>query len=391
VIKEVKKTKGIKSPVQKVARSQVPGNTRILLFVRAGGRCEFDGCNKYLLHHSLTFTKGIFAQTAHIVAFKPEGPRGRDPFRPTDIDNIDNLMLLCSECHKLIDDHPAYYTRKTLRRYKQNHEDRIYHITGLGPDQKTTIVQLKANIAGQSVDIPVAQVTEAVAPRYPNDLRGFIIDITGIKVEDHTFIHAATQTIKHETERLYAPGMDVERTRHISLFALAPIPLLVYLGRQLSNKIQVDLFQRHRDTGNWTWKATGDSVNYSFDLVQSGQDFSKVALLLSLSGKIHFDDLGSIIDKRFYIYEISLKDIIPNPTFLNRREDLLSFKKIYQISLRKIIEKHGKIEKLHFLPAVPAPIAVLCGHELFPKVDPTLIVYDYNKADGGFAAALEVN
>jgi hypothetical protein len=46
----------------------IPALTKIHLFVRAGGRCEFDGCNKYLLEHSLTLTEGNFAQLAHIVA-----------------------------------------------------------------------------------------------------------------------------------------------------------------------------------------------------------------------------------------------------------------------------------------------------------------------------------
>jgi len=47
--------------------------SRLPLFVRAGGRCEFDGCNKYLLAHPLTLTPGNFAQMAHIVAFREQG------------------------------------------------------------------------------------------------------------------------------------------------------------------------------------------------------------------------------------------------------------------------------------------------------------------------------
>lgn len=50
--------------------------TRMLLFVRAGGRCEFDGCSRYLIEHPVTLTEGNFAQVAHIVAFRIAGPRG---------------------------------------------------------------------------------------------------------------------------------------------------------------------------------------------------------------------------------------------------------------------------------------------------------------------------
>src|ERR1700674_5568382 len=170
------------SPVVRILRG-IHDLTRLQIFVRAGGRCEFNGCNKFLLEHPLTLTQGNFAQMAHIVAFKEEGPRGASATRPAHINDVSNLMLLCPECHKLIDDHPDQYTVAGLEKYKQAHEERIFHVTGLGPDLKTTVVQLKARIAGQSVAIPVAQVTEAVAPRYPTDARGHLIDLTSIDAE----------------------------------------------------------------------------------------------------------------------------------------------------------------------------------------------------------------
>src|SRR3989442_13044181 len=58
---------GATASVVEVTR-RVSHFTRLLLFVRAGGRCEFDGCNKFLLEHPLTITEGNFAQMAHIVA-----------------------------------------------------------------------------------------------------------------------------------------------------------------------------------------------------------------------------------------------------------------------------------------------------------------------------------
>ena len=381
----------IMSAVERVPRTKIKDITRLLLFVRAGGRCEFDGCNEYLLHHHLTLTEGNFAQLAHIIAFKPEGPRGKVGPRPMDINDVANLMLLCPKCHKLIDDNPSYYTRATLEKYKRRHEHRIYHVTGLGPDLKTTVVQLKANIGGHPVNIPVSQVTEAVAPRYPTDLRGFVIDLTGVSGDDQSFLQTAKRNIKQRIELLYDPGMDIERTRHISLFALAPIPLLIFLGRQLSNKIPVDLYQRHRDTGDWTWKTSEETVEYEFRQLRTGTDRSKLSLVLSLSGTIHLDDLPSEIDDDFYVYEITLRDATPNPTFLQTKQDLNIFKDVYQACLREIARNHGTLKAIHLFPACPAPIAVLCGHELFPKVDPALLVYDYDKAKGGFNFTLEVN
>src|SRR5438445_13057633 len=83
------------SPVTRVPSRSISKLTQLLLFVRAGGRCEFDGCNKYLLEHHLTLTEGNFAQVAHIVAFKVAGPRGREGPRPEGINDVANLMRLC--------------------------------------------------------------------------------------------------------------------------------------------------------------------------------------------------------------------------------------------------------------------------------------------------------
>jgi len=46
---------------------------------------------------------------------------------------------------------------------------------------------------------------------------------------------------------------------------------------------------------------------------------------------------------------------------------------------------------IHLFPAVPAPIALLCGRELLPKADPSLMVYDYVDNKQGFKFALQVN
>ncbi len=372
----------IPSPVVQVRRG-IRDLTRLLLVVRAGGRCEFDDHNEYLLQHPLTLTPGNFAQMAHIVAFKEDGPRGKSPLRPVYINDVSNLMLLCPQCHKLIDDHPDQYPVSALQRYKESHEDRIFHVTGLGPDKKTTVVQLKARIAGQTIAIPVAQVT--------TDAKGHLIDLTAINSEGKAFIEEACRCIKQKVERLYEPGMDVHETRHISLFALAPIPLLVYLGSKLSNKVPVDVFQRHRDTEDWVWKDSGIPAEYRFDKIREGRGHGRVALILSLSGKIKPEALPSGIDEQFTIYELTLANMEPNPTYLRQRDDLTRFKDAYQAALRTIVRECGQCDAIHLFPGVPAPVAVFCGREILPKVDPKLVVYDYDKRQGGFTPIIEVN
>jgi hypothetical protein len=387
------KTKNPKArrTISAVSRVSVKPSTKLKLYVRAGGRCEFDGCNTYLLAHPLTLDEGNYAQMGHIVAYKEKGPRGHAD-RPADINDVENLMLLCGPCHRLIDkEQPDQYDRETLEKFKQDHERRIFQLTATKPDRKTTIVQLKSRIGGHVVAIPAADVRQAVAPRFPDDPRGYIIDLTAVRGEDAAAYRVAANTIKQEVQRLYAPGMEVESTRHISLFALAPIPLLVYLGRQLSNKVPVDPYQRHRDTEDWAWKKRGKAVNYKFGVLRKGSDPLKVALLISLSGKLDESDLAKSIGTTFTLYEMTLAEKIPNPTFLRLRDDLTRFRIAYQEALAEIMKTHPGLKEIHFFPAVPAPVAVLCGRELLTKVHPSLLVYDNDKSTKGFKLALKVN
>jgi hypothetical protein len=386
------KAKVNKSPVERINISRdINDTTRVLLCVRAGGRCEFDGCNKYLFRHHLTHAEENFSQMAHIVAFKPDGPRGKSGKRPNDINNVENLMLLCPECHHLIDRRPEDFSRETLEKYKKDHEERILRLTAIKPDSKTTVVQLRSRIGTQTVAIPAPEIHKAVSPLYPQDPQGFIIDLTNIDGQDEAFYQAATRTIRRKIERLYEPGMEVDQTRHISLFALAPIPLLIFLGSQLSNKVAVEPYQRHRDTEDWAWKTEGEPVEYIFRKRRAGTDSSCVALLLSLSGTIQLSELPAEINGKFFIYEITLAKGTPRPSYLRMREDLARFKDVYEEARSSIRRDHGGLTALHLFPAVPAPVAVLCGRELLPKVDPALIVYDNDKSSGGFQQILRVN
>ncbi len=371
----------------------IPEATKILLAVHAGGRCEFRGCNRYLFEHPLTLQGGNFSEHAHIVAFSELGPRGTDGARPEDINSPDNLVLLCATCHKLIDDRPEDYPRAVVEAFKQQHEERIGHVTGLGPDVQTSVVQLKARIAGSAVDIPAPHIYEAVSPRYPVDKRGYIIDLTAYGDKDRDeYYKLASQKIQKQIARIYDPGMDVERTRHISLFALAPIPLLAFLGSCLSNKIAVEFYQRHR-TGDqpWKWKTDGVPARYEVRKRRSGTDKAQVALILSLSGTVNENSLPADIVERFSVYEIALADQTPNVDFLRQRRDLEEFRMVYRNFLSSLTNEHPTIKELKVFPAVPAPVAIVCGHDLLPKVHPVLTIYDYDKKSGGFIMGLQVN
>jgi hypothetical protein len=110
-----------------------------------------------------------------------------------------------------------------------------------------------------------------------------------------------------------------------------------------------------------------------------------------LSGTISPRDLPADIDRDFFIYELTLRGRTPNPTFLRTNRDLEGFRLNYQAALAAIMRNHGMLKDVYLFPAVPAPIAILCGRELLPKVHPGLLVYDFDKRKVGFTYQLKVN
>lgn len=374
-------------PVRDIAES-----ARVLLAVAAGGRCEFPGCNRYLFEHPVTMKGGNYSQMAHIVAFSEAGPRGMQSCRPMDINAISNLMLLCQPCHKEIDDNPGDYPRSLLETKKKLHEARILHLTGLADSLKTTVVVFKALIGGDSVEISRDEIYEAIAPRWPVDRRGFVIDLTCFSQDTPEFNEVAVKQIRNDLASLLGRTMDGEKPGHLSLFALGPIPLLVALGAELSNKLRVDFFQRHREKGStWKWQATGGVARFKVQKIRPGRVERAVAVLVDLSGPLDIGSLPAEINKTFPIYRLSLANQDPNAGFLRRRQDLENFRKAYRNLLATIMKDNPGVREIHLFPAMPAPVAVCCGHDLLPKVHPELLVYDRDKRKGGFNFCAKVN
>ncbi|MGP0566712.1 MULTISPECIES: SAVED domain-containing protein [unclassified Nitrospina] len=383
---------GSSSPVKQVDHRNIDEKTRRHLFVISGGRCEFLGCNDYLMEHHLTLTPGNFAQAAHIVAFKCLGPRGDDLGRPEDINDITNLMLLCPKCHKLVDDHPEEFLRNILEDMKRSHEDRIILATSQGPNMRSALVIFKAPIGGQNINIPDNDIREALAPRFPASLPGTIIDLSHLAGgSEANILDIAQELIQKKLATLFQTNGDAEKVGHVSVFGIGPIAMLIVLGNNLSNKIPTDFFQRHRDTENWTWKTGGTPAEYQLLRRIEGPADGPVGLLLSLSGTIDISTIPDEFVKEGSVYEIVLSNQTPTPTFLKQNNDLEAFRLVYQETLGAIMREHGAVDKIALFPAVPAPVAVLCGRERLPKVHPALCVYDYDRAAGGFNFQIEVS
>lgn len=367
------------------------------LWTRAGGRCEFHGCNEYLLEDELTTNQAKLADIAHIVARSTDGPRGDDPMPLVERNKIENLMLACTKHHRMIDNKRlvAQFPKELLMQYKQDHEARIRHLTEMKPEHETVVLRVLGNIRGDSVSVSHEEVRTAVldAKRYPRYLRGdrtIEIDLQSLSQEVNAdYWNAAKASIDDVVTQLIAPGIAKKEIGHLSIFALARIPVLVYIGNAIGDKVVTDFYQRHRDDPvGWRWRQ-GDAVDFNIQRIQNGTEPNQVALILSLSGRISCSSLPTHIDDRFHVYEIAPVAIDPDRSIFNTRETLASFQRTYQSALRAIETEHGVRGQLHLFPAIPAPVALICGRELMKDVSPQLHVYD--RTDNGYELAITIN
>ena len=250
-------------------RKSIPETIKLQLWVKAGGRCEFKGCNKMLWQNGLTLSDGNFAEYAHIIAASIDSPRGTNNSVSLQT-NFDNLMLLCSVCHKEIDSRPEKYPIELLKKWKKEHEERIEIQTSIPQEiHQSTILVFQVNIGERIVPINKAAVFNAIFPRYPTDEKGIRIEKHDFdRFESPEYWQAYSNDIKRKIKHYFDYGFDDKQIKHLSVFAIAPMPLLMFLGKCLGDTVPTDIYQSHRniiDTNQtWTWQ---DNDNTEIDFI----------------------------------------------------------------------------------------------------------------------------
>ena len=80
----------------------------------------------------------------------------------------------------------------------------------------------------------------------------------------------------------------------------------------------------------------------------------------------------------------------PDRDVIRQREDLGRFREAVRRTLDQIKAVHGQDATIHVFPAMPVSAAVELGRVWMPKADLPLLIYDENRALGGFEARLPI-
>jgi hypothetical protein len=376
-----------------MAKTQIPNQVQVALWAKAGGRCEYRGCNEDLIGDLIAGREdGKFGFIAHIVADSPEGPRG-DPIRSALLaKDLKNLMLLCARHHKGVDvDYLADHPEDVLLEMKAEHEDRIAIVTGIAEERAAHVIRFAADIGQRDALISTRSIFLAMPPdHHPAEGRTIDIELVGCDYADHEPIYWTVQ--RDNLRRLFArkvkERIEQKEIRQLSVFALAPQPLLIELGHLLGDIVPVTVHQRHREPATWRWQPGQPAITFRTHECE-GAHRSAVALKLALSATVTDGRIQSVLGGYVAIWSLTAEN--PHNDIMRRPADLAEFKRHLRRLLDRIKAAHGEDAVINVFPALPNSAAVELGRVWMPKADLPLRIYDQNRALGGFIPTLTIS
>ncbi len=368
---------------------RVSDGVRLAIWTRAAGRCHM--CNAFLLDDYLSGKEDRkFGFIAHIIAEKENGPRGDRIRSPLLVNDPTNLMLLCYVHHKVIDDSEDEYPEERLKAIKEAHERRIAIVAAIDVDRASDVLRFGAKIGSLESPLSYEQLSEAMLPeRYPARGRDTIdVEILGLALEDHEPDYWVQQ--RRNLERQFAlkvhERVETRAIRHLSVFALAPQPLLILLGQLLGDILPADVRQLHREPKGWRWAESNASIALRMEEAQS--DGGPVALVLALSAAIDPERVRAVLGPDVAIWTIEARD--PHNDIIRSAADLRQFRELIRRTFNAIKARHGEEAVINMFPAVPVSAAVETGRAWMPKADLPLVLWDQNRKIGGFIRTLTI-
>lgn len=366
--------------------SSIPEKTRYILWGKAAGRCQYRGCNEKLYLDSTTQTEFNIAYIAHIVADSPKGPRGDVVRSPLLAKKISNLMLLCDEHHRLIDrekvnEHPE----SLLVEMKEEHERRIELQTSILGEMQSHLLLYGANTGQHSPGLSWEETAKALLPyRYPADSRPITIGLKNSAKDDSDpeYWKSEVENLRAQFNNRVKIPLNDGFINHLSVFALAPQPLLIELGVLLGDINESEAFQKKRDPSTWEWLPDAQTEH---QIIRPSSKAKTVALKLELSAKIEDERITSALPGDVAIWSITHDS--PGNDYLKSKSQLQNFRETVRKAFADIKLTHGEDAFLHIFPASPISTCIELGRAWMPKADLSFHIYEQNTSKGGFYKA----
>ncbi|MHA7306386.1 SAVED domain-containing protein [Arthrobacter sp. TMN-49] len=379
-----------------VNRGRIKDPVRNALWARTAGRCTI--CNRRLLGDQRTYLHSVLlAELAHNVgATDGDGsPRSKDNDGIEDTEAEENLLLLCHDCHKIIDnpDHIDFFPPEKLREIKESFERRVEMVTEDGGLTRTAALRVGCLIRGSLAIASKREVAETllavnylglVETRRSGDFTCRINGAAG----GRGFWDAAQQSID-DTIGQVRQAVDSGDVEHISVFAVAPIPALVYLGWHLDDKRPTRLFQKRRDQFiGWSWGDHEDPIDFSMNTLEANASAEDVVLVCALTSEVDRSAFpAAIVDAP--VIEVRPVGVSPRPELLSHEQSLANFAKRWRAALALAEAHFPGAKRWHLVASAPITASIEAGRAFARDIHPPVMVYE--RTDVAYEAVIIVN
>jgi len=239
------------------------------------------------------------AKVSHIIARGPTGPRA-NPNVPITLRNaIENLMLLCPDCHDKIDNNPDHYTVSRLRELKAKHEVWAAGIRQAGQPWRARYLTVDFVNLPRILALPGGEAIWETAQSLGID------DSTPLRMtgwRSGVFVGRITPIFKNLDARAIPLNSD----------AAPPIQsgaLVSFNARMRSQNIptsrQLPTVNSNPKIGMLTYESNGISINIRFDLRWLTTQTALNDLLTARSNGIIYAGVGGVVDVAPKSFQIS--------------------------------------------------------------------------------------
>jgi hypothetical protein len=377
------------------------------VWVRAGGRCAL--CGDYLLDGDIGSPDTTIGEAAHIKGKRRGRRKSERSSRSArhefllpgeDADDPDNVMLLCRPHHTQIDAEVNAGTIdvETLRGIKSLQERRTLQATAMAVAERTVVIRVIGDLYGDTIQCSRLEATGAcmrASQRIPDfalaldhatiecDLRG----LAGERAGEPEYFASACRAIDELVGGKLRDGVATDHIGHLSVFAFARLPLLVYLGARLGDAISSDVYQRSRVTESWDWPDSDLEAGFTVDAPEASEA-SEAVVLVNLSGTVHRGELPEALHG-MPTYEVCVDaNTVADANVIRSQGDLKRFEVAFYELLARIEERHKTVQTLHLVAAAPLSAAVSIGRTINSQVFDSIAVY--HRDGGSYEEALRL-
>ena len=237
--------------------------------------------------------------------------------------------------------------------------------------KRSLIIMYAANIAN---DIPIMSY-EMAKDALPIDYEP--VDGSPIRIQiendrkDSRFWKLECNALSKAINSKVLPFMQATGLQHFSIFAIAPMPLLVKLGTLLNEKFSVEVYQKHRQPDNWKRL---EEKTQAFRLLEPSDKTKQPVLVLSLSDTIS-NRIQSLYKDKASIWELTVEN--PNMDMMRTKAQQEEFCSIMRELLSKM-SKSPEFDTINVHMAIPVACAVELGRVWMPKAHYSLRLFDYS-------------